>query len=68
MLICSDGGYLNCSDREAEPVALKFAAMEYHAFVLRYATYGEGAKEIYWNPDVVLPRRKESLYIRITRL
>lgn len=62
VLICPGGAYLNCSDREAEPVALKFAAMGYHAFVLRYSTYGEGAKEIYRNPDVVLPVREECLY------
>lgn len=28
-------------DREREPVALKFATMGYHAFVLRYSTYDE---------------------------
>jgi len=43
VLICPGGGYLGCSDREAEPVALRFAAMGYHAFVLRYSTYGNGA-------------------------
>ena len=43
ILICPGGGYFNCSDREAEPIALKFASMGYHAFVLRYSTYiGEG--------------------------
>lgn len=42
VLICPGGGYFSCSDREAEPVALKFASMGYHAFVLRYSTYGEG--------------------------
>ena len=42
VLICPGGAYLGCSDREAEPVALKFAAMGYHAFVLRYSTYDEG--------------------------
>jgi acetyl esterase/lipase len=42
VLICPGGAYLGCSDREAEPVALKFAAMGYHAFVLRYSTYSEG--------------------------
>ncbi|HJB29636.1 MAG TPA: alpha/beta hydrolase [Candidatus Blautia faecavium] len=62
VLICPGGGYLNCSDREAEPIALKFAAMGYHAFVLRYSVYGEGAKEIYRNPDVTLPVREECLY------
>ena len=42
VLVCPGGGYLNCSDREAEPVALRFAAMGYHAFVLHYSTYGNG--------------------------
>jgi acetyl esterase/lipase len=42
VLICPGGAYLFCSDREAEPVALRFAAMGYHAFVLRYSTYFEG--------------------------
>ena len=42
VLICPGGGYFNCSDREAEPVALQFAALGYHAFVLRYSTYTEG--------------------------
>ena len=39
ILICPGGGYFNCSDREAEPIALKFASMGYHTFVLRYSTY-----------------------------
>jgi acetyl esterase/lipase len=43
VLVCPGGAYLGCSDREAEPVALRFAAMGYHAFVLRYSTYGGGA-------------------------
>ncbi|WMC93319.1 alpha/beta hydrolase [Kineothrix sp. MB12-C1] len=42
IIICPGGAYLNCSDREAEPVALRFAAMGYHAFVLRYSVYYEG--------------------------
>ncbi|HQY90499.1 alpha/beta hydrolase [Caldilinea sp.] len=43
VLVCPGGGYIGCSDREAEPVALRFAAMGYHAFVLRYSTYSGGA-------------------------
>ena len=43
VLICPGGAYLSCSDREGEPVAMAFAAMGYHAFVLRYSTYGEEA-------------------------
>lgn len=33
------GAYLNLSDREGEPVAIAFARMGYHAFVLRYSVY-----------------------------
>ena len=43
VLICPGGAYLSCSDREAEPVALAFAAMGYHAFVLRYSTLFGGS-------------------------
>ncbi|MBN2984588.1 alpha/beta hydrolase [Cohnella algarum] len=39
VVICPGGAYLRTSDREAEPVALRFAAQGYHAFVLRYTTY-----------------------------
>ncbi len=42
VLVCPGGGYMFCSDREGEPIALAFAAMGYHAFVLRYSVYGEG--------------------------
>ncbi|WP_121662083.1 alpha/beta hydrolase [Metabacillus litoralis] len=42
ILICPGGAYLSCSDREGEAVALRFAAMGYHAFVLRYSTYMGG--------------------------
>lgn len=42
ILICPGGAYMSCSDREGEPVAVKFVSMGYHAFVLRYSTYSEG--------------------------
>ncbi len=42
VIICPGGAYLGCSDREGEAVALRFAAMGYHTFVLRYSTYMEG--------------------------
>ena len=51
ILICPGGGYFNCSDREAEPVALRFAGLGYHAFVLRYSTYTEGGAF----PDISKP-------------
>lgn len=41
VLILPGGGYLSCSDREGEPVAMAFASLGYHAFVLRYSVYGE---------------------------
>lgn len=37
VLICPGGGYSRTSDREAEPIALAFLAMGYHAAVLRYS-------------------------------
>ncbi|WP_110589612.1 alpha/beta hydrolase [Microbacterium suaedae] len=41
VLILPGGGYLSCSDREGEPIAMAFASLGYHAFVLRYSVYGE---------------------------
>lgn len=40
VLVLPGGGYFYCSDREAEPIALAYAAEGYHTFVLRY-TVGE---------------------------
>lgn len=37
VLVLPGGGYIMTSDREAEFVALSFAAKGYHAFVLRYS-------------------------------
>ena len=37
IIICPGGGYEYCSVREAEPVALRFAAYGISAFVLRYS-------------------------------
>lgn len=48
ILICPGGAYLNCTDREGEPIALAFAKMGYHTFVLRYSVYGGGME--FW-PD-----------------
>ena len=50
ILLCPGGGYTRTSDREAEPMALKFLAMGYHAAVLRYscapAEYPTSLKEL----------------------
>lgn len=45
VLICPGGGYLCCSDREAEPIALRFSSMGYHAFVLRYSVYYKAGED-----------------------
>src|SRR4051794_34920263 len=37
VIICPGGAYMGTSDREAEPVAFRFLAQGYHAFVLRYS-------------------------------
>lgn len=41
VVVCPGGGYGFTSDREAEPIALKFMAMGYHAVVLRYSVAPE---------------------------
>lgn len=53
VLVCPGGGYLYCSPREGEPVALSYAARGFHAFVLRYSTGWDAAgfaplKEVSW--------------------
>ncbi len=53
VVVLPGGGYLYCSPREGEPVALSYAARGFHAFVLRYST-GRSAggfaplKEVSW--------------------
>lgn len=37
VIVCPGGAYLFTSDREAEPIALRFLAQGYHAVVLRYS-------------------------------
>ena len=44
VIICPGGAYLNLSNGEGEPVALAFANMGYHAFVLKYSVYSEGVE------------------------
>lgn len=38
VVVCPGGGYVYCSDAEAEPVALAYASRGFHAFILRYST------------------------------
>ncbi len=37
MIVCPGGAYMNLSEREAEPVALAFAAAGMNVFILRYS-------------------------------
>lgn len=53
VVVCPGGGYLYCSPREGEPVAMSYAARGFHAFVLRYSTGYDAAgfaplKEVSW--------------------
>ena len=50
---CPGGGYAYCSPREAEPIALRYAARGFHAFILRYSVGWDAAdfaplKEVSW--------------------
>ena len=44
IIICPGGGFLMTSDREAEPIAMKFAGEGYNTFVLRYTTHFNNQK------------------------
>lgn len=53
VLVLPGGGYLYCSPREGEPVALSYTARGFHAFVLRYSVARQAAgfaplKEVSW--------------------
>lgn len=37
ILICPGGAFISITEKEAEPVALKFVSAGYHAFVLKYS-------------------------------
>ena len=63
VIICPGGAYLNLSDREAEPVALAFLNMGYHAFVLRYGVYSEGEPGVFFpEPGAELPVKEHCLH------
>ena len=53
IVVCPGGGYAYCCPREAEPVALRYAAAGFHAFILRYSVGWDAAdfaplKEVSW--------------------
>lgn len=64
ILICPGGGYLYCSPREAEPVALRYAAAGFHAFILRYSTDSKAGgnaplAEVDWAMSLLRERAEE---------
>lgn len=64
IVICPGGGYLYCSPREGEPVALAYAAKGIHAFILRYSTGRSAAgfsplEEIDWAIGYIRENAKE---------
>ena len=44
VIVCPGGGYVYCSPREGEPIAMRYASKGFHAFVLHYST-GFNAKD-----------------------
>ena len=65
VLVCPGGAYMFTSDREADPVAIRFAAMGYHAFVLRYSVYSNSG--IRFPMPGQSPAYKKSVYPGPTR-
>lgn len=51
VIVLAGGSFMYKSERESEPIALKFASMGYQAFVLNYTTYTEKNKR----PDYSKP-------------
>lgn len=53
IVVCPGGGYMYCSPREAEPIALAYTARGFHAFILRYSVGWDAAgfaplEEVSW--------------------
>ena len=64
ILVCPGGGYVYCSPREGEPVALSYAAKGFHAFVLKYSTGWNAAgfaplQEVSWAIGYIREHAKE---------
>lgn len=64
VIVCPGGGYVYCSPREGEPVALRYAAKGFHTFVLRYSVKYDAKdfapwKEISWAIGYVREHSKE---------
>jgi len=53
IVVCPGGGYMYCSNREGEPIALAYTARGFHAFVLNYSVGWEAGgfkplQEVSW--------------------
>lgn len=63
VIVCPGGAYLSCSDREGEPIAMAFANMGYHAFVLRYGVYQEGKPGMFFpEPGTEVPAKEHCIH------
>lgn len=62
VIVCPGGAYLSCSDREGEPIAMAFANMGYHAFVLRYGTYTEGNGMFFPEPGTKIEPKEHCVH------
>ncbi len=63
VVVCPGGAYLSCSDREGEPIALAFANMGYHAFVLRYGVYQENRPGMFFpEPGTTVPVKEHCVH------
>lgn len=54
VVVCPGGGYWGCSAIEGEPIAMRFIAAGFHAFVVRYSTTSS-------DPDAKYPNALEEL-------
>lgn len=62
IIICPGGGYNFCSDREAEPIAMKYLSEGIHAFVLTYAVetrHPKPLQDVSWAVAYVREHAKE---------
>lgn len=59
VVVCPGGGYVYCSDAEAEPVALSYVSSGFHAFILRYS--------VGWNAAGFTPLKQISWVIGMLR-
>ncbi len=51
VIICPGGAYRFCSEREAEPIAIRFNSMGYNSLVLYYTTNNDEKGSIYPKPQ-----------------